>query len=683
MDILDIAKEIKSILQEIPGSRSDCAKIDDYISQLESRSVNVCVSGEFSSGKSSLINSLIAYPLLPVSDLPLTSTRTEIVHSVQPYLSCWWGEGLSREASEDLLKALSAAEEGRGAGSGRKLRERISWCANMTQMSYRPLDVLSIKNFLWMFEAAQHRQKDGLSKVGAFAATTAAISFIRRLWASIERLILPRDARRKNEEKNSRNPFEGIEKVEIGLPLPDSIKDSHLLDVPGEGSIYRYSANGKRATETAQIVLHVFDAEHVGSKLTDEMIAEGGQNNATRIYVLNKMDVLSDASLKEILSLLREKYRLTPIAVSALYGNGSHLLSNNLCSVEKLILENHKINLARVMMSKEWDHNNVENNKPLVADFLHKTSNCQTLTERLSSHIKTAKRSLAESCSEELLKICKMYLQKTKALAEAVERRPQRQAFQEKISSIRKVCQDVEKFRDETVRKFQFDFKSQIKSALNNLLKQFDNVLSDSLMVSFGEFEDHLENAIASSFSFPASCEIKNVIDTFFAQHKTRSEACISALSLQIPVSAFSPVKWTRGPGFRSRIQLRTGEIVGSILQDKTDRPWFAFLRGEAMGEYKRKKHQQCMRQWRRQIPQVFAAEEEVVINLYSQALEERLMPFMNLKSQKEAELKSTELSLTCLENDISSDEERIRLCKIQSDLTRQIDFLNSEGEKQ
>ena len=86
MQLVDAIVKLKNYLQKWPDSEEDCALLEEYISQLQQKMVTIAVEGEFSSGKSSLINALIGYQLLPTADRPLTSRRVEILHSDKLYV---------------------------------------------------------------------------------------------------------------------------------------------------------------------------------------------------------------------------------------------------------------------------------------------------------------------------------------------------------------------------------------------------------------------------------------------------------------------------------------------------------------------------------------------------------------------------------------------------------------------
>jgi hypothetical protein len=67
-------------------SLSDILKIDGFVASLAINMNKIIAVGEFSSGKSSLLNALLGTDVLPMADLPMTGTPIEIQHSETPYI---------------------------------------------------------------------------------------------------------------------------------------------------------------------------------------------------------------------------------------------------------------------------------------------------------------------------------------------------------------------------------------------------------------------------------------------------------------------------------------------------------------------------------------------------------------------------------------------------------------------
>lgn len=679
MDVLEAAKKLKDILQEVPGSLSDCSRVDDYISQLETDRIYVCVSGEFSSGKSSLVNALIGYPLLPVADIPLTSKRIEINHSSMPYLTCWGNDEFSEDEKRSMVEALQTVETV-CFGNAENIADRIKWHSDMSRIDYYPVDVLCLRNFLWMYEASQRCENmicganEGVSK-----ERNVIVSFIQTVWRSLGKIILrSKSGSLRKNVRWIRFPPSKVKKIEVGFHLPEELRNVCLLDIPGEGSVCTYSSNAKQATQTAQIVLHVLDGERIGSKLTDDMLAESRQSISTYVYVLNKRDALSETALGDACSLLKEKYGITTIAVSALYENCSCELVNGICSVESL--KNKKVNLVPLILSSKWDRNNAESNKSFVASSLHEASNIQALKDQVSLLVESKRTELCKLCGEGLRRIAGVYPQKIRKLVDAVEMAPQHKELLLRIKSNRSLSSGVDGFRNDVFRRYEYDFMPQIRSALNNLRKQFDILLSNELKLSFRKFEDKMEMAVLSTFSIPVACEIQNIIDAYFAQVRTRCDDYVLSYGLSDHKNAPGPTVWRSKDDFLKRVQIKTCEILGPILQDKAARPWLAFLRLEAFEAYSRTKQQQCMREWRKRVSSVFVEEENQIADSYRKVLEQATSPLVSFKSKIEDELKLEELNLMKLENEISNNRDRIRLHEIQSELANYIEAFETEG---
>lgn len=87
-DILDHAKEIfdtvhpiiKNIVKDDPGITKGLVKVSDALKDI----IPICIFGNYSAGKSTFINSLIGYEILPSGGDPVTSKIYEIKRSGQP-----------------------------------------------------------------------------------------------------------------------------------------------------------------------------------------------------------------------------------------------------------------------------------------------------------------------------------------------------------------------------------------------------------------------------------------------------------------------------------------------------------------------------------------------------------------------------------------------------------------------
>ena len=675
MNILSVTKSIKNILREIPDSQQDCAKLDDYISQLESRLVNVCVFGEFSSGKSSVINALISYPLLPVADRPLTSKIIAIKHAEKPYLICRWSSRLTRDAARIIKKALTTIESRSSSKRKDKDGNRIKWLDEMMGIEYLTSDILCIKNFLWILQTSQYNDMC-IPGVKWHKWISAAVNFIKNICCPLK------NRRESSGKKIKKLPIhaELIDKIEVGLQLPDSLKNACFLDAPGEGSIYTYSTITENAAQTSQIILHVFDAEHIGSKLTEEMLGNAEHRDATATYVLNKLDTLSDSSLKDVRSFLHEKYAIDPIAVSALYENYSCMLANGVCKVAS-VLNNPKVNLNPIISSPEWDRCNIEKNLNVLVNYLHERSNCESLGEQIASSLEARKDHLHDFCRDAACKISKFYLQKVRRLLDEMEMPPSRNQLLSKISALQMLCQLIEDYLKDEMCKFDSDCAHGISKALNNVQKEFDKVLSNSLELSFGQFECDLKATVASKLSSSITYEVKNVIEEYFVKSRLRCDAFISANKLEIAPKPPQTMDWDSVKEFLGLVQKQTCSILSPILKDTAAKPWLSSIRSGALEEYRKQKRIQCIQAWRMRIIDVFSDEEKRMTEMCKNAARGGISSLLNLRQAKMSELKELEQSLDDFGKELSKNLKYQRLCEIQKNLAEQ--FKNLEGDKE
>ena len=80
-DVVDVFKAISSIVEESTKGRKGIQKELDRFSDASDKAIPICVIGNYSSGKSTFINALVGYELLPSSDEPTTAKIYRISQS--------------------------------------------------------------------------------------------------------------------------------------------------------------------------------------------------------------------------------------------------------------------------------------------------------------------------------------------------------------------------------------------------------------------------------------------------------------------------------------------------------------------------------------------------------------------------------------------------------------------------
>lgn len=83
-DVIDVFKELSSLVTETVADREKIKRELEKFSDASNDVIPICVIGNYSSGKSTFINALIGYELLPSSDEPTTAKIYKISQSKHP-----------------------------------------------------------------------------------------------------------------------------------------------------------------------------------------------------------------------------------------------------------------------------------------------------------------------------------------------------------------------------------------------------------------------------------------------------------------------------------------------------------------------------------------------------------------------------------------------------------------------
>ena len=82
-DVIDVFKELAPLVSESVSDKSKIQRELDKFSDASNDVIPICVIGNYSSGKSTFINALVGYELLPSSDEPTTAKIYKIAQSDQ------------------------------------------------------------------------------------------------------------------------------------------------------------------------------------------------------------------------------------------------------------------------------------------------------------------------------------------------------------------------------------------------------------------------------------------------------------------------------------------------------------------------------------------------------------------------------------------------------------------------
>lgn len=628
MDLVRIAKDTKEILTGFKNSELDCTLIDEIVYNIEKRKIDFMVCGEFSSGKSSLINALIGYQLLPVADIPLTSKQIEIIHAEKPHVRCHWSDSVDEHIKNAIKKTIKDIENSRKTN----IEDRTKWITGNYELEYYPICMKDISAFLWAIEAASN----GVTKERCIKTKKDNKTALFK----------------KKEQKTLQNLLSSIhadkiDKIIIGIPLPCSLHDASFIDVPGEGSINTYLHNTIVAQQSSQIILHVFDAEHVGSIITDNILKEYKKHNANVVYIINKIDTLNDSALDAASKLLSSKYRIKTINVSALYENGACLLKKNCCTV-KQILENPRINLQSLILSDRWDFKNIENNRKITESFLHDSSNVEFLRKRITEE--TRKGSFIKFHQDKIELILNKYKQMCRSAINQNNNSIDLIQAKATINQNESEIAEIDDFIKKCLTRYDVQFPHFVREGLLAILDETEKALSLSLSKNYYAYEKNVKWAVKKDLIYPAEYKIKQHTDEFYFSIKSEISSFMAKKKINVPSTSNLDFSWSSKDAFYSKVFNKSVSTLSAVIKEKKDKPLLSLFRTKALLEYRTRKRHECLTAWRKDILLIFS-EEANKIHAYNWIrLDRFFVPLRNRKRLIEYELDNNKMKLQNLE---------------------------------
>lgn len=109
-DVINVFKELTPLIEDYTNGREDIQKKLDRFSDASNDVIPICVIGNYSSGKSTFINALVGYELLPSSDEPTTAkiyriTQSEYMDRAKITFDCA-GDNVSLQLRSDSYKFI-------------------------------------------------------------------------------------------------------------------------------------------------------------------------------------------------------------------------------------------------------------------------------------------------------------------------------------------------------------------------------------------------------------------------------------------------------------------------------------------------------------------------------------------------------------------------------------------------
>lgn len=377
-------EELISILssQSLPISDEDKKNKIVQLEQgkviVQNKKYHVTTLGIFSTGKSTLINSMLGGNYLPAADNPTTARITEIRPAEKAFIILQT-EKTPTEKEQDLAKKLLTSL---GYSCGNNGSVQI-----LTKVTLEAVDTVNevINGVVITGTAKQALQANDIKKILTLLGTET-----NKADVNTGKLV---------------EQLKGVFKdIIIGLPVNDWMSDIVLTDAPGTGSIVEsHEKVINKIIPESQLVLHIVDAERIGDS-TDTRFAERIANFQHRkiFYVMNKIDRMAAESCDDAEIELKKTFPsgtsedCVPevIRVSALSALLAMELKAGRISVKE-IMDNRKLSLGYLWTMQNFREGTDEQQKKILCDELWKNSNFSEFQDRVATYLRKENKEMA------------------------------------------------------------------------------------------------------------------------------------------------------------------------------------------------------------------------------------------------------------------------------------------------
>lgn len=345
---------------------------------VKNKKYHVTALGIFSTGKSTLINSMIGEDYLPAADHPTTARITEIRPSEKAFVILHTEDTPTEKELDTAKKLLSKL----GYDTGKKGNIQVQ-----SKMILEPTDSDSevVKGIVIMGTDTCPLQARDVQKILSLLGAEA-----RQIDSDLVQL--------SNDLKTM------FKDIIIGLPVAEWMSDIVLTDAPGTGSVVEsHEKIINKIIPESQLVLHIVDAERIGDS-TDKNFAERIANFQHRkiFYVMNKIDRMSHESCDEAEIDLKKQFPsgttedCAPeiIKVSALSALLALQLKAGLISIEE-IMSNRKLSLAYLYADEKFRNGTREEQAKTLYNELWTNSNFSEFQNRVATYLRKENKQMA------------------------------------------------------------------------------------------------------------------------------------------------------------------------------------------------------------------------------------------------------------------------------------------------
>ena len=433
--------------------------------EVQNGAYRVTLLGAFSSGKSTIINALLGYPLLPAEQEPTTASLTNICR----------GEKTSFfiELSPEDIEAIKP--------------ELRAW-----QQKHDP------KGHFRIIDSLNYLGKK-LRGIGAEWSTRAPGE--NQALAQVVRMLIMqknREGAGSDELSQIKGFLKNNSNAMLTLTLrewPDELNDIVLTDVPGTGSIYKdHERVIHEIIPQSQLILYVQNVQEMDSALNEDFLSQISNQHRRKIfYLLSKVDLVNKTTREESLAKLlgnvpsveKDGERPDFMAVAALAAMEAKLLQRGARHYNDII-EDEKLQLTKLVAKDAWHQANSEGKKQLMIEYLLECSQFQAFTDRITNylHKENKELALADTALNHMDSFAKEFRQSCKERATLLENSFNMDELQNEWKAMKEEREELLKQAEKTIDTFRSRCSSKhtpIFTNLNNTLKEIEEKIFDTL----------------------------------------------------------------------------------------------------------------------------------------------------------------------------------------------------------
>ena len=293
--------------------KSDILGIDEYHKYLQTNKIKIAVLGEFSSGKSSLLNALLKNHIFPTGDLPFTGLPISIESSDKLCLKINILNNYLKKFENILLNIIN--------------NYRINSCSKITledfcistngsntsTISYYPTGIDELNSCL--LELATTSDVKNCTQIRKKRLKNSSILKKILFYLKNKFGLAPYNIQ-----------YEKIKDIVINAPFDSILKKLSFVDLPGTDDINsRCDIKETEQFKNSNLVFLVLNAERTASVI-NENLQDWLNEHKNYIIIVNKIDLIDLDTFNKIQSKLSMKYDGSIFFVSSLLADIAYVL---------------------------------------------------------------------------------------------------------------------------------------------------------------------------------------------------------------------------------------------------------------------------------------------------------------------------------------------------------------------